>query len=332
MKYAQAFTLGIAVICNSVVSAQTIAGTKLNNRQSILNGKAFFNFPETAANVERQVDIMSAGHNPNEETRIIYTNGKAKLVFFAQELYLVSDKNLFGEVSSDSAYKANFTSKVLTNSDSVFSILSTPLRYDTAQAAIPIKSLLVQTPDSTLFRIDAYINMAAFADIGQYQTLAENVFNTLTKGNRAIKRTERNEKYYLLDSTQSFTFHLPANFCVTVDKAYDFKVFKFHKLRGFNDNVWGDMLIYVGDHPSYVFMDYGLDQRGAQKDSGLFLGKQMNWLLFTDETQGIFLKEQIIPRDDIGVGLRMHVAMVANRQEPFTELTKIEQDVTQSTK
>jgi hypothetical protein len=332
MKYIQAFTVGIAVICNVFVSAQTIAGTKLSNKQSVLNGKAFFNFPEAAANVERPVDIMSAGHNPNEETRIIYANGKEKLVFFAQELYIISDRNLFGEVSSDSAYKANFTSKVFTNNDSVLSILSTPLRYDTMHTPILIKSLLVQASDSTLFRIDAYINIDAFADIEQYKSLAENVFNTITKGTRAIKRTERNEKYYLLDSTQSFIFHLPVNFCVSVDQAYDFKVFKFHKLRGFNDNVWGDMLIYVGDHPSYVYMDYGLDQRGAKKDSGLFLGKLVSWLLFTDETRGVFLKEQIIPREDIGAGTMMHIAMVANTEDPFAELTEIEQGVMLTTK
>src|SRR5579885_2808541 len=135
-----------------------ISDAKLDNRLSILNGRAYFNFPTGANNVERPTDIMSAGRNPNEETRIIFDLDKMRMVFFAQELYEVSDKNLFKEVVADSAYKTNFTSKVFVQKDSMLAILSSPLQYDSSQKAIMVNSLLVQTSDSTLFRIDAYIS------------------------------------------------------------------------------------------------------------------------------------------------------------------------------
>jgi hypothetical protein len=317
----------ITVLLFHFVSAQNVADTKLDNKQSLLNGRAYLNFPNGAANVERPVDIMSAGHNPNEETRIIYNNGKIRLVFFARELYLASDKNLFEELSKDSAYKLNFASKVFLNKDSIFAILSTPIHYDSSQGGIMVESLLVQTPDGCLFRVDAYINAIAFEVKEQYQSLSVNIFQTLVAGERRLKRNERDEKYFLLDSSQAFYFHLPTDYCRSIDQKYDFKVFKFHKIRDFTDDTWGDMLIYVGDHPSYVYMDYGLDPSTAKKDSGMFAGKQVKWMFFTDQMQGVYIKEEVIANDTIGVGVQMHIAMVANSLEPFAELTKIVEDV-----
>jgi hypothetical protein len=317
----------IAITLFHFASAQNVAGTKLDNKQSLLSGRAYLNFPAGAANVERPVDIMSAGHNPNEETRIIYNSGKIRLVFFARELYLASDKNLFDELSKDSAYKLNFTSKVFINQDSMLAILSTPLHYDSSQGGIMIESILARTPDGCLFRIDAYINAIAFEVKEQYQALTENVFRTLVAGERRLKKNERDEKYFLLDSSEAFYFHLPVNYCISIDQKYDFKVFKFHKIRDFTDDTWGDMLIYVGDHPSNVYMDYGLDPSTAKKDSGMFAGKQVQWMFFTDQMQGVYIKEQVIANDAIGVGVQMHIAMVANNLEPFAELTKIAEDV-----
>ncbi|HTA84243.1 MAG TPA: hypothetical protein VK783_14965 [Bacteroidia bacterium] len=327
MVFRQAVAICISVILSGILSAQTIVNPKLDTKLSVLNERAYFNFPAGTASTERTTDIMSAPHNVNEETRIVYSSGAEKLVFFAQELYLVSDRNLFKELCNDSAYKVNFTSKEFSGHDSMYSILSTPVHYDSSQTAILINSLLVQTPDSSLFRVDAYINAAAFTSRIQFQALTENIFHTLSKGVRTMKRNEKTEEYYLLDSTQAFYFHLPFNYCITVDQAYDFKVFKFHKFRKFTDNVWGDMLIYIGNHPSYVYMDYGLDEANAMKDSSLFLSEQTQWMFFSDNMQGIFLKEQVLQKDDNGAGAKMHVAMITNDQGLMPELTKIAEDI-----
>jgi hypothetical protein len=306
-------------------SQLNIADVKLDNKQSVLNGRAYFNFPAAAENKERPSDLMSAGRNPNEETRIIYEVGKMRLVFFAQELYMLGGKNLFNDVSHDSAYIKNFTTKIFSATDSLITILSTPLRYDTSQAGIVINSLLVQTYDGTIFRLDAYINSAAITKREQFQALTEKIFKTIIAGYRTNKIKERNEKYFFDDSSKAFVFHLPFNYCVTVDNGDDFKVFKFHRFNHFTDTGWAALLIYVGDYPSYMFMNYGLDEASAIKDSGTFLDQKVQWLIFKDDMQGLYLKEQIIPERNtrIGGGEVIHVAMMSNSKGMFPELTGI---------
>ena len=312
-------------LCLSV-PAQSYAVLPLNNKLSVLNGKAFFSFPDSTVNKPRQVNLMSAAPNLNDETRLIYHSGKMNLIFFAQELYLLSDKKIFNELSGDSSYAANFSSKEFLQKDSLYAIISTPLRYDSLQGGILIKSLLVQTQDSTLFRIDAYINDAAFPRRAEFQQLAENVFNTLSKGSRTIQRNERDEKYSVGDGYKSFLFHLPANYCITKEPDEDFEIYKFHKLRKFTDNTLADLLIYIGEHPSYMFMEYGLDEHSARRDSGMILGNKIEWLFFNYDMQGIFLKEQMIHDNGIQKGEMVHVAMITNKRESLDELTQIAEE------
>jgi hypothetical protein len=304
-----------------------ISDAKLDNRLPILNGRAYFSFPTKAVNLERPTDIMSAGRNPNEETRVVFDIDKMRMVFFAQELYEVSDKRLFEEVLADSSYKANFTSKVFLQKDSMFTILSSPLRYDSSQSAVMVNSLLVQTSDSTVFRIDAYISPTAFSRLKEYTDLSVKVFQTLEKGERRNNLKPRDEKRLLMDTTKSFIFHLPANYCITEDKKYDFQVFKLHRFRSFTDSVWANMMVYVGDYPQFMYMDYGLDARTATNEPGRFLDSDVQWMVFQDNMLRFFLKEQVMPRDDISKGTKVHIAMLTNYMGLMKELEGIEETI-----
>ena len=139
---------------------QKIETIKLDNKQSILNDKVFFQFPSKAVNSARQADIMSADPNTNKETRIMLDIDKMRLVFFAQELYVSSDNNLLSTVSKDDG--VDFKSRILTDKDSILSILTTPTKFDSTKNAILINSLLVKTQDNSVFKISAYINPDAF--------------------------------------------------------------------------------------------------------------------------------------------------------------------------
>lgn len=66
---------------------QNLKDIKLDNKQSILNGKAFFTFPTDAVNSPRPVDIMEADHNVNLETRIVLDIKKMKLVFLQKNFF-----------------------------------------------------------------------------------------------------------------------------------------------------------------------------------------------------------------------------------------------------
>ena len=168
---------------------QKISGLKLDNKQSILNAKAFFQFPTDAKNVARQADIMSADPNTNKETRIILDIGNQRLVFFARELYVTSNDNLLETISKDNSENAKI--KVQTKRDSLLSVLVTPTKFDSTENAILVNNLYVRTQDKTVFVIGAYINPDAFKNKDEFQRVSERVFASLTKGNRKLNYKSR---------------------------------------------------------------------------------------------------------------------------------------------
>lgn len=300
---------------------QHIAQLKLDNKQSILNDRAFFKFPAEAKNVARQGDIMSADPNTNKETRIVLDIGQQRLVFFARELFVASEKNLLETISKDNG--ANAKSKILTDKDSLLSVLSTPTKFDSTKNAILVNNLYVRTQDHSVFVIGAYINPDAFKNIKAFQELTESVFASLTKGNRRLNFKARTELFPIFDGKKAFSISLPQGFVVTKDKKYDFEVLKFQKVKDFADPNWLSLTIYTGSHPSYFYSEENFDESGAKKVKGRFLDKEVEWLYFKNTEKQFYLKEQKIPSDGIESGLIVHIAMLGSQPLAIDELTRL---------
>jgi hypothetical protein len=159
----------IAIICLRQQTGFSQADTaKLEKPISILNKKVFFNFPASAVVSPRVADIMAADPNENRETRIIMDNGKMRLVFFAQELFAYSGNSLFEDISAEIEPDFNFTRRILVNSDSLLTIISTPSIFDSTASAILVNTLLIKSPDNTVSRIDVYINPDACTQKKEY--------------------------------------------------------------------------------------------------------------------------------------------------------------------
>jgi hypothetical protein len=300
--------------------AQDTEQLKLDNKLSILNDRAFFTFPTEAKNSARGTDIMSADPNQNQETRIVLDIGKMRLVFFAQELYSLGDKDLFSQVSSTSR---DLTHKVLLDKDQLLSILSTPLTFDSTQEAILVNRLLVKTPDNTVFSIGAYINPAGLKMKHEFIGLTERVFRTLSNGTRVNTREAHSESLNIFGTKKNFTFYLPENYCVTVDQKYDFQVFKFHKYQSYTDTNWVSLIIYVGGHPSFFYREYGFDKTEASEVNGKFLNENIKWMSFKNTSKGLVLMEQQIPSGNIDKGLIVHIAMTGSNSSLVNELIPI---------
>ncbi len=315
--------LCLAIFCkfqNTI--GQSISDLKLDNKQSILNNRAFFLFPATAKNTARSTDIMSTDHNINQETRIVLDTGKMRIVFFAQEDYKLGDKDLYQEILKEKN-KLGFRTKILKDYDSIISILSTPTTFDSTRQAILVNSLVVKIQDNSIFKINAYINPEAFKLKDEYIKLSEAVFRTLTKGSRINDLSPREEKINIFGTKKDFVISLPQNYCVTVDKKYDFQVIHFHKFTNYMDTDRISLTIYTGNHPSYFYHEYELDEKSAKKVSGKFLEKKIEWLTFRDAEKDMFLKEQMMPSDDIEKDLIVHIAMISDVGSLIDELTKI---------
>ncbi|MCW3084793.1 MAG: hypothetical protein JWP12_2159 [Bacteroidetes bacterium] len=312
----------LLLVCIQTVYGQNLKELKLDNKLSVLNDKAFFNFPAAAVNSARAADIMSADYNKNLETRIVLDEDKMKLVFFAQELFLIGDKNLFDDVSKEES-KLNFQKKLLSDKDQLLSILCTPTVFDTAADAILINRLIVKTQDNTVFQIDAYINPEGFKLKNDFTDLSKRVFETLSKGTRIIDKSAREESQKILGTKKDFKFSLPENYFITVDQKYDFQVFHVHKYRAYNDTGFVSITIYVGNHPSYFYKEYDIDINTAKKVTGKFLNENVDWLNFYYAEENLYIREQQIPKDNLEKGLILHVAMLSNIETSIADLSKI---------
>lgn len=311
----------ILIFFVTIAFGQKISDLKLDNKQSILNGKAFFQFPNEAKNVARQADIMSADPNTNKETRIILDIGNQRLVFFARELYVTSNDNLLATISKDNNSDAKVS--VLTKQDSLTSVLVTPTEFDSSKNAILVNNLYVRTQDKTVFVIGAYINPDAFRNKDEFQKLSRKVFASLTKGSRSLIYNARTETSAIFDGKKKFNISLPDGYVITKDKKYDFEVLKFQKVRDITDTNWTSLTIYTGNHPSYFYGEYDFDGDKAVITNGQFLNKNVEWLNFKNEEKQFYLREQKIPSNQIEEGLIVHIAMLGNSQEAIDELTKI---------
>jgi hypothetical protein len=297
--------------------------TQLVKQLSILNKKLFLQLPATAIISPRVADIMAADPNENKETRIIYDNGSRRLVFFAQDLFSLTGNSMFADMQKQVEPDFDFQRRIFSDSGSLFSILSTPSLFDSTQSAILVNSLLVRSPDNTVSRIDAYINPAAWIAKEDYIKLTEKIFNTLQNGTRNIPLQARTETIKIPGTTGQFTFSLPANYFVTLDEKYDFSVFKINKFKQLTDDSYTSITIYTGHHPTYFHKEYGLSDSAALKPKGLFLQKNYDWLFFNDLKTNFFLREQIIPADELEAGLVFHVALLTNRKEIMEEMKPI---------
>jgi len=306
----------------NICLAQNLTKITLTNKLQVLNGKAFFNFPNEAREEARSESIMAAPKNPNEETRIIYDNGEKRVVFFAQELFKIADDNLFDEVSKGKGEILSYRRKILTDKDSIYSILSTPIKPNEGKYGMLINSLIVKVQDGTLFRINAHISPEAYSEKEKYMEFTENVFKTLSQGYRNINLKARTEYIKLELGYYNYQIHIPENYAYTVDYGVDFKVTKFHKYTKFNTPDQ-KITIYSGNHASRFYRQYNFkDPYTIVK--GTFLKQEIDWYLYVNKESNFFLKEEVIslPGD-----MDLHIAMTGYTSESIDELTKIQESL-----
>lgn len=314
------FTIGNSVLC---LGQGITDSTRLEKRLPVLNKKIYFDFPANVIVSPRVTDIMAADPNENRETRIIADWGNKKLVIFAKELFALSGKTLFEDISKVVEPDFDFQRKILTDTDSLLSVLSTPTLFDSTANGILINSLLVKTPDNTVCRVDAFINTAAYSGKDQFISLTENIFKTISKGTRSIRLEPREETCIIQGGIQKFLFKLPRNYFVTIDEKYDFSVFKLNKYRDLTDKNFTSITIYSGFHPSWFHKEYGYTDSNGLKSPGRFLQNNIDWLYFSDIPSNFYLKEQIIPSATIEKGLLLHVALLTNNKDLLPELEKM---------
>ncbi|MCF4970787.1 hypothetical protein [Nostoc sp. CMAA1605] len=217
----------------------------------------------------------------------------------------------------------DFDRRILRDSAGLLAVLSTPLLYDSTQQAILVNSLTVQGPDNTVSRIDAYINPTAWKDKALYAKLTEKIFQTIANGTRRISLPARTETLAIPGTNASFSFVLPAGYFVNIDEKYDFAVFRIGKFKPLAADDYISLTIYTGHHPTLFHKEYGIPDSAMQKWQASFLQNKYDWLVFNDEKENFYLREQIIAGDAAEQGLLFHVALLTNKKDIMTELSAV---------
>jgi hypothetical protein len=323
------YTITLFVILISHLTiAQKVNQLKLDNKQSILNKRVFLHFPDSAKNLTRPVGIMSHDPNAEKETRIVFDNGAERLVFFAQELFLLGDDKLLESMKADKSEEFLFEYTELIKNKEITAIQTLPTKWDNTKGGILINSLTIMTKDNSLIRIDAYINPTAYESQKEiYIDLTKRVFNTIKAGKRFNNRKPRVEKHNILGTKKDFIFDLPKDYIIQIDQKYDFQVFRLKKYNYISDTTWQSISIYIGHHPSYAYPDYGFDNY-TEKQNTEFLGLKTDWLYFEDNERKLFLKEQKIESDNIEKGIITHISLSSNSSETILKLSEFIKTIT----
>lgn len=323
MRFVLCF-LPALLVMTSGAGAQRPDTLGLRNRQSILAGRIFLRFPDSAQNIHRGVDIMEADPNTILETRIVLDQGADRMVFFAHEPMIRMDEGLPAALAkrAPGAPKA----ALFYDKDSLQAYIMPDDSPDTNRPAIRLSSLLVRMPDNTLLQVDAYINPAAWPRREAYRRLAGEVFRSLEKGPRRINRSARSETVKIIGGSR-LRIPVPADYLLTVDKQYDFQVIRLRPLRGYADTGWHSLTIYIGSHPSLFSDEYHPKEEDISIIEGRFLGKKVAWQQVAVKAEGKLYREQIIPAGEGEGGLVYHVAMVSDEKAALEELNRVVEGV-----
>jgi len=300
-----------------------VASYGQTNEISMLNNRFSFVFPDSAKNQARGVDIMSADPNENNETRVIYDIGPKRIVFFAEELFIKSVDDLETKLKNETTKDYPLFVQKKDNFDSSICYRITPQQFNDKSQAIFINSIIIKNPDNTLSKISVYINPEAYVDKATFDKIVEQVFSSFKIGNRRIDLSARTETFKILDTKTLYHIKLPENYIVSVDKKYDFEVYKIKQVSNYGDNDFGDLIIYFGFHPSPMYKEIELENFKTKDTEGEYMFQKLTWSNYQYKKRNLYLREQIFIDDDIQKDAQNHIAMIASSEKKIEELALI---------
>lgn len=290
---------------------------------SILNNRFYITFPDSAKNVARASDIMGPGPNENKETRIIYDEGDKRLVFFARELNVKTVPAFADALKKETTATNPLTLKEIYNSGAVKILELTPGKFDNTKNAILISSLIIQNADSTLSRMDAFVNPSAFVEKTKFTEIVKQAFSTFRPGNRTINFHSHVDTLNIMGTTSKAQVKLPENYIIQVDHGEDFEVFNVVKLSPYGSSDGQSMIIYFGFYPSALAKEYQMENFKQPDTNNDFMLHSSKWNNYYDKEHNFALREQIFQDDEIENGMKVHIALTSNNPKAIEELSGI---------
>jgi hypothetical protein len=300
---------------------------KLDNRQPILNGRVFINFPNSAKKEFSEIDTTSSNQNINSEI-IVLNFDKIKIRFVISELFKIADKNFLNDVLKEKS-TFNFKTRILTNEDKLLSIISTPTVFDSVRSMFFINKLLIKTQDNSVLRIGVFVSQNGWHQKEIFIKLSERIFQTVKKGIKLYERGARNDTIEIYTTKKKLVIPLPADYSTTIERSNNNQLISFHKYTNYSDSNSVDLFIYFGYNPFLLFHDsYYIPFNLVSKTKGNFIeNNNFEWLIYKNDAEKKYLKEQEIKCNNLSNGMKAHIAMISNNKLLIEDLTKIIESV-----
>lgn len=285
----------------------------------LLDGRLLLRMPLGTQDIARQPDIMSAEISNHKETRLVLEGSGQQLVVYAQESFYYSD-DLDGDVDrilkqwhgGSFAYTADAARQT---DDGLRVICYSPAHIDTSVNAVLIRGAVVGLADGTFITVGVYVTPETAADTELCQKQAGGILDTLSAGPRRIDASVHEERL----GRNSLAIELDQGYVIVQDEGVDFSVFylmKFVKLGEPAPSIG----IYMGGHPSLMYMQRGVEESELTKTKAKILNKNVEWLSYASRGEYSYSAETYLYLNGY---LIMHVFIDAQDEAEFLGIKKM---------
>jgi len=300
-------------------------GDTTSSTLSVLKDRIYLRCPSGSLNVPRPHDILSLPPAEDQETRITYDFGNQRLVFFAEEMNARATPHLLEDVRAryTPEERSNYTFRSIQTAGGLPGILTIPLQRDSTADAILIQSLLVQTKDSMLIQIGAYVNLNAYHRLSYFQSLAEKTLLSAVAGPRLPAIKARKEMLPVSGGICRLEIDCPENVLILPEKGFDYISYQIRKLHPLTQHVTGGIIVYTGLQPKPLASSYQFVEGSGKKVNRLLLGKNETWLYYADKARKIYLEESTYAAAACGEDIKIQVSLIASSEKELQLLLLI---------
>jgi hypothetical protein len=161
---------------------------------------------------------------------------------------------------------------IINNDVSIYVIEPHKLKLDD-NGRFWLKSAFVKNCDNTILYLNFVINTNAWYNLKNYQKLSNEIIKSIQAGSKQLNSIA--EAVQIKTRQRKIRINKPAGLIYNQNNGPDFRVFVFKKLVHFNEPQ-SSILVYIGNHPNYIY-NQSEEPVIIEKKYGLLFGQKVEW-------------------------------------------------------
>ncbi len=256
-------------------------------RLDALGGRLRVWMPEGARVEARKANLMAAAAPVEEESRLVFDDGPARLVVMAyEELRTAGDdfeRAVRAEVEKPSKEgAARLSVAPFTPRGGGLKGLKVVPSALLGTDALLARAAFVWQTDGTVQYVAVYLNPEAAKREARFVELADQILDSLAAGGKVLDLAGGPRRVAIGAEEAAVT--LPPSFVMTQAQGPDFTVYRLRKVGRFGQPGAG-MGVYAGDYPSRQHTQRESDAKVVES-KGHLLGREIVWMSWTAHEEG----------------------------------------------